>query len=123
MVRFVPRREGGYCLSVLTSIPRLAAALIFPATADDPFSISPADYEQSLAVNVTGAYSALYQATRGFLILKKQAGDAVPTVFISTGNVTPFQPSAVATTLGSGKAALAYLIQVGMKAYEKTGLR
>jgi hypothetical protein len=71
---------------------RLAAALIFPATADDPFSISPADFEQNLAVNVSGAYSALYQATRGFLLLKQQAGDAVPTVFIATGNVTPFNP-------------------------------
>lgn len=27
------------------------------------------------------------------------------------------------TTLGSGKAALAYLIQVGMKAYEQAGIR
>jgi len=71
MVRFVPRPEGGYCFSVLTSLLRLAAALIFPATPDDPFSISPADYEQNLAVNVSGAYCALYQATRGFLILKK----------------------------------------------------
>jgi hypothetical protein len=115
-------RMGGYRLSVLTSPQPLAAALIFPDT-DDPFSISPADFEQNLAVNVSGGYSALHQATRGFLTLKTLTGDMISLVFIATGNVTPFQPIPTATTLGSGKAALAYLIHVGMKAYEKTGFR
>ncbi|KAG9781161.1 hypothetical protein KCU88_g3541, partial [Aureobasidium melanogenum] len=105
-----------------------AADLTFPANADDPFAISPADFEQDLAVNASGGYSALHHASRGFLRLKKEkkGSDSIPTlpcVFIATGNVTPFQPDPMATTLGSGKAALAYLVQVGMKAYEGKGIR
>ncbi|KAL2432253.1 hypothetical protein ABEF95_004403 [Exophiala dermatitidis] len=102
-----------------------AADLTFPANADDPFAISPADFEQDLAVNASGGYSALHHASRGFLSLLKTNRDSIPIpcVFIATGNVTPFQPDPLATTLGSGKAALAYLVQVGMKAYEEKGIR
>ncbi|EXJ90443.1 hypothetical protein A1O1_03545 [Capronia coronata CBS 617.96] len=102
-----------------------AADLTFPSHMDDPFAISPAEFEHNLAVNATGAYSALHHASRGFLHLKKAFGDSddVHCVFIATGDVSPFHPDAAATTLGPGKAALAYLIQVGMKAYEQAGIR
>ena len=42
-------------------------------------------------------------------------------VFIATGNVTPFRPNPIAITLGSGKAALAYLVRVAVEAYDAAG--
>lgn len=103
-----------------------AAALSFPPDVSDPFSIAPGDFERDLAVNVSGAYIALHHATRGFRALEieeNEGRDDFPKLFIATGNVTPFQPSPTATTLGSGKAALAYLISVGAMAYPAVGYR
>jgi hypothetical protein len=97
----------------------IAANLIFPADADDPFAISPEAFESGLGVNVTGGYAALHHATRGFKQLR-EAGSNVPLAFIATGNVTPFQPTPVAMTLSSGKAALANLIDVASLAYKAT---
>lgn len=101
----------------------IAAALTFPSDVGDPFMIRPSDFEQNLAVNVSGAYAALHYSTRGFLALKETGSDELPKVFIETGNVTPFQPNAAAITLGSGKAALAYLVQVGAETYADHGFR
>lgn len=89
---------------------------------NEPFAIPVATFEQDLAVNMSSAYAALASATRGFKALKAQRtakGASLPCVFIATGNVTPFQPNSIATTLGSGKAALAYLLSVGDMAYKK----
>ena len=83
-------------------------------------------FEQDLAVNVSSAYVALRRAVQGFQAVKAKSPEdknEVPFVFIATGNVTPFQPSPVAMTLGSGKAALAYLISVGAEAYKAAGFR
>ena len=71
---------------------------------------------------MSSAYAALASATRGFKALKARRSTdngSLPCVFIATGNVTPFQPNPIATTLGSGKAALAYLLSVGDAAYNK----
>ena len=104
-------------------MPFTAATVTFPSDANDPFGVSPVDFEGDLPLNVTGAYTALHRASRGFLALKEEGKDFVPLVFIATGNVTPFQPRRLAVTLGSGKAALAYLIELGEKAYETSGFR
>ncbi|KAM5355156.1 hypothetical protein ACJ41O_001802 [Fusarium nematophilum] len=98
-----------------------AAAVTFPEK-DDPFSVPPESFDQDMVVNASGAYAALYHTTRGFQKLKEQPS-GLPTVFIATGNVTPFQPNPLATTLGSGKAALAHLLAIGEKAYSGAGYR
>lgn len=97
-----------------------------PPEADDPFHVPPTSFEQDLAINASSAYAGLFHATLGFLVLKtksKEENDAMPYVYIATGNVTPFQPNPVAVTLGSGKATLAYLISVGAQAYKAVGYR
>lgn len=104
----------------------LAAAFTMPPDANDPFGVPTASFEQDLVVNASSAYAGLYHATQGFLTLKAKSKDdsgASPYVYIATGNVTPFQPNPVAVTLGSGKAALAYLISVGALAYNAAGYR
>lgn len=84
----------------------------------------PESFDRDMAVNASGAYAALYYTTRGFQKLREQSSlNGLPTVFIATGNVTPFQPHPLATTLGSGKAALAHLLAIGEKAYRTTGYR
>ncbi|KFY86059.1 hypothetical protein V498_07609 [Pseudogymnoascus sp. VKM F-4517 (FW-2822)] len=103
-----------------------AAAFTMPPDANDPFGVPTASFEQDLVVNASSAYAGLYHATQGFLALKAKSKDdsgASPYVYIATGNVTPFQPNPVAVTLGSGKAALAYLISVGALAYNAAGYR
>ncbi|OCL07915.1 hypothetical protein AOQ84DRAFT_389200 [Glonium stellatum] len=103
-----------------------AAAFTMPPEADDPFHVPPTSFEQDLAINASSAYAGLFHATLGFLVLKtksKEENDAMPYVYIATGNVTPFQPNPVAVTLGSGKATLAYLISVGAQAYKAVGYR
>jgi NAD(P)-dependent dehydrogenase (short-subunit alcohol dehydrogenase family) len=114
-VRFCQSSTQLSCRNYLT----IAANLIFPADADDPFAISPEEFERDLGVNVTGGYAALHHATRGFRQLR-EAGSNIPMTFIATGNVTPFQPTPFAMTLSSGKAALANLIDVASVAYKAT---
>lgn len=103
-----------------------AAALTFPPKPDDPFTVSAESFEQDLAVNVSSAYTALQHAVRGFQALKAKSTegkDEVAKVFIATGNVTPFQPNPIAMTLGSGKAALTYLLSIATEAYRGAGYR
>ncbi|SPO07020.1 uncharacterized protein DNG_09714 [Cephalotrichum gorgonifer] len=102
-----------------------AAAFTPPSDANDPFRVPTASFENDLTVNVSGAYTALHHATQGFQSLKAQSaeGNVPPFVFIATGNVTPFTPLPIAVTLGTGKAALAYLISAGAVAYKEAGFR
>ena len=95
-----------------------AAALTF-APMDDPFSLTPEQYVSTLNVNLIGAYSALHHTVAAF----KECDKSLPKVFIATGNVVPWQPHPPATTLGSGKAGLVYLIQDGNIGYGKQGFR
>jgi len=67
-------------------------------------------------VNLTGAYVSLQQAVNGF----KKLGTDNPNIFIATGNVLPFKPHLAGVTLGSGKAALAHLIDIGSQAYRES---
>lgn len=84
-----------------------------------PFSIDVEQYIQDLQVNLTSAYASLHAAVAGWQHLARDE----PKVFIATGNVVPFQPNAVGTTLGSGKAGLAHLIETGQVGYEKEGYK
>jgi hypothetical protein len=59
------------------------------------------------------------QAVKGFKVLSPE----VPEVFIATGNVLPFKPHLAGVTLGSGKAGLAHLINIGSQAYSESNYR
>lgn len=72
-------------------------------------------------MNLFGAYAAMGEAVRGFESLVDE--EAVPKVFIATGNVLPFQPSGSGISLGAGKAGLVYLIEAAVKAYGARGYR
>lgn len=98
------------------------AAALTPAHSSDPFAMEPEAYVGDLHVNLIGAYTALHETVKGWHATPTSA-DGGKRVFIATGNVTPFQPSLMAMTLGSGKAALAHLIKIGSKAYAKEGWR
>ena len=96
------------------------AAALTLASSSDPFAIKPEAYVRDLQVNLTGAYTALHETVNGWHA-NPTGADGGKRVFIATGNVTPFQPLPMAVTLGSGKAALAHLIEIGSKAYSKEG--
>ncbi|POR33541.1 Epimerase/hydratase [Tolypocladium paradoxum] len=101
-----------------------AAALTVPPEQGDPFSVPPAAFAADSVVNATSGYAALHHATRGWKKLRESSpGSNVPTVFIVTGNVTPFRPIAMATTLGPGKSALAHLLQIAAQEYRDAGDR
>ena len=74
-----------------------------------------------LHVNLIGAYASLRETVSGFNTLGPSFTG--PRVFIATGNVTPFQPFPMAVTLGTGKAALAHLIEIGIRGYGEKGYR
>jgi len=92
-----------------------AATLTMPSNFEDPFAISPDAFVKDLGVNTIGAYAVLNQAVKGFNTLDAGA----PIAFIATGNVLPFKPLAVGVTLGTGKAALVHLINIGAITYTK----
>jgi hypothetical protein len=98
------------------------AAALTLAYSSDPFAMESEAYVGDLHVNLIGAYTALHETVKGWHATPTSA-DGGKRVFIATGNVTPFQPSLMAMTLGSGKAALAHLIEIGSKAYAKEGWR
>lgn len=70
-------------------------------------------------MNVVGAYVAIREAVENF----EQLGPEIPKAFIATGNVLPWKPLASGFTLGSGKAALVHLINVGAEAYKDKNYR
>ena len=85
-------------------------------------------FESDLNTNLVGAYVCLHEAVRGWKNSDSPGPEAdglkkVPKVFIATGNVVPWQPVPEAMTLGSGKAALAHLVQCGSmsKEYQEKG--
>jgi len=87
----------------------------------NPFALSNEDFLKDLHVNLVGAYATLRETVQGFHSVGPSSAE--PRVFIATGNVVPFQPHPAAITLGSGKAALAHLIEVGLQAYGEKGYR
>jgi len=98
----------------------VAAALTFPKDAHDPLEIEPKYFERDTAINLFGVYTSLRESVRGF---KTLANDNLPTVFIATGNVLPWQPSGLGLTLGAGKAGVVNLIESVLKAYSATNYR
>ena len=98
----------------------VAAALTFPKDAHDTLEISPKDFERDTAINLLGVYTSLRETVRGF---KNLANDGLPTVFITTGNVLPWQPSGPGITLGAGKAGVVNLLQSVLMAYSATKYR
>jgi hypothetical protein len=76
-------------------------------------------FVRDLQINAIAAYAALREAVAGFHTLEASS----PKVFIATGNVLPFQAVKQGTTLGTGKAALAHLIEIGTLAYAEKGYR
>jgi NAD(P)-dependent dehydrogenase (short-subunit alcohol dehydrogenase family) len=102
-----------------------AASLTFPPRQGNPFSVPPEAFAKDTAINVTGGYTALYAAIRGWEELREGSSGAHKRrgVFIATGNVTPFYPNPFAASLGAGKAGLVHLIKLAEQEYKATGDR
>jgi len=96
-----------------------AATLTVPSNFEDPFGVSPDAFVKDLGVNTIGAYTTLNQAVKGF----KSLDAGTPIAFIVTGNVLPFKPLPVGVTLGTGKAAVAHLINIGAITYTKSNFK
>jgi hypothetical protein len=90
-----------------------------PSNFEDPFGVSPDAFVKDIGVNTIGAYAALNQAVKGF----KSLDAGTPKAFIVTGNVLPFKPIPVGVTLGTGKAAVAHLINIGATTYTKSNFK
>lgn len=98
-----------------------AAALTMAGGNDDGtgvFGLAVESYRRDLNVNLVGAYAALHETVRGWRELGNDGNTEVKKAFIATGNVVPWKPVPEAMTLGSGKAALAHLVETGMLSKE-----
>ena len=91
----------------------LTAAAFSPASGTDPFSLSPADFEKDLNVNATSAYAAASLAATSFT----KVAASLPKVFIYTGNMCSKLVVPEGLTLGVGKNAMAYAIQIAAETY------
>lgn len=103
----------------------IAANLTFPPKQGDPFSVPPEAFANDTAINLSGGYAALYAATRGWEKFR-EGGSATPKhggVFIATGNVTPFYPNPIATSLAAGKAGLVHLVELAEQECKAAGDR
>ena len=87
---------------------------------DDAFALSNEKFLQALRVNLLSAYASLHEAVAGFHSLESSSE---PKAFIATGNVLPFFPTVLGVTLGTGKAGLAHLIEIGTMAYKEKNYR
>ena len=90
--------------------------LTVPSDSGNPFSVPPETFENDTRINLEGGYTALYHSVRAF----KKHGKGV---FIATGNVTPFKPNPLATSLAPGKSGLVQLIRLGEQEFQKQGYR
>ena len=97
------------------------AAALTLADDKDPFATEADKYVKDLEVNLIGAYTVLHETTKAWDSKPAETTTEGVTVFIATGNVTPFQPLPMAVTLGSGKAGLSHLVEIGNKAYGERG--
>jgi len=93
-----------------------AAAVTF--TPNDPLSLSLADFERDLAINVTSPYFAAQEAVLGF----RDLPSSIIKTFIYTGNgLNVVKPMPPLLNLGIGKNASAHFVEGASMAYTKEG--
>ncbi|KZV80448.1 NAD(P)-binding protein [Exidia glandulosa HHB12029] len=93
----------------------------FTPPPSDAASVALDAYARDVSVGTTGLYAAVQEAVAAFRKAPKQA----PKAFIFTGNVIPFIPAAVPMllTLGVGKVAAAWQIQLFSNAFKDENFR
>lgn len=85
--------------------------------AADPITVSTARLTETLMVNTISAYAAARLAIKGWATLPAQAAK----VLFFVGNMTNTQVFPETHTLGIGKNATAYFIEVAAEAYRRAG--
>jgi NAD(P)-dependent dehydrogenase (short-subunit alcohol dehydrogenase family) len=88
---------------------------------EDPFNADVEGLKKDIDVNITGVYTALTEAVKGF----KTVSADLPKVFIVTGNILPFSPVPHLFSLGVGKSGAVHLIHsaIAAETYAKAGYR
>lgn len=84
---------------------------------DNPLTVSAARLTEILAVTVVSAYTAARLAVKGWSTLPASASK----VYLYTGNMQITQLFPGVHTLGMGKNAAAYFIEMAASAYQKAG--
>jgi hypothetical protein len=97
----------------------MAAAANTSSSAQDPLSLSVADFNRDLAINTTSVLAAAHQAVTGFQALP----DTASRTFIYTGNCLNVSPIVPLLSLGMGKSASAHLIANASQAYRDRGFK
>jgi hypothetical protein len=100
----------------LTSI---TAAAVHFAKEDDPAAPSLADFTSDLNINTVSLYATVKEALAGFDKLPSSESKT----FLYTGNILNVSPSPMFTTLGVGKTASAYIIEVASGSYGRKGYK
>lgn len=86
-------------------------------SAADPITVSTARLTETLTVNTISPYAAARLAIKGWAALPASAAKA----FFFVGNMTNTQVFPETHTLGIGKNATAYFIEVAAEAYKRAG--
>lgn len=92
---------------------------VFPAEKDNPLTLSEAQLNHDLAVNVASAYLAAGQAVKGFEILPDD--ELLPKSFLYTANGLNAMPQPRLVSLGLGKTAMAHVIETCVLAFKGKG--
>jgi hypothetical protein len=80
---------------------------VFPAEIDNPLTLSEAQLNYDLAVNVSSAYCAAGEAIKGFETLPEE----LPKSFMYTANGLNMMPQPRLVSLGLGKTAMGHVIE------------
>ncbi|RPA72609.1 hypothetical protein BJ508DRAFT_244705 [Ascobolus immersus RN42] len=95
-----------------------------PSAPGYPFNVPLDKFEHNYKANTLGAYVAMKEFTTlvpSLPAITSNSHPITPTFFM-VGNILPWSPLGMGTTLGTGKAATAHLIMLGEK-FGKTGAR
>jgi len=88
----------------------------FAPDGSNPFTVAPHDLSKDLAINTVSAYAA----AAAFAALPAPANSSDPNVFIFTGNMTGALLVDQALTLGVGKNATYYFMELAANVYGKS---
>ncbi|TKX21201.1 hypothetical protein C1H76_6742 [Elsinoe australis] len=95
------------------------AAAFTPTDPTDPLTLDVAAFRRDLNINTNSAYAAAHEAVAGFADLL----DSTSRTFIYTGNILNTKVLAPFLTLGVGKTATAYIIELAANAYKDRGYK
>lgn len=111
--------ESSYLWRRRISIETFEAAAVTSTDANNPLSLSLANFTQDLNINTTSAFFAAQQAVLAF----EQLPDSASRTFIYTGNILNTTTMAPLLDLGVGKSATAHIIESAAGAYKDRGFK